>query len=368
MKYNRPSIHPSLVALAILIQLGCGSETAEFELGAGGTGTASMASSNASASSAAGGVAGAGGNAASSVSSSDAATTTSGAGGSTTLPDPEKMGPLSIQEVDATATVAATGNQVPIHVAHPVMGGPYPTVVLGHGFQLPMTQYYSYIKQLASFGYVAIAVDFPASFVGNKHTTNAKDLLGALDWAAANLSGLADTSVAGASGHSLGGKAALLAASMDTRVQASMTLDPVDSAMNCSPSDCPDVSALLPLGIPTAFVGETIDSVGALQACAPAADNFMTFYANANAPSIAFDVLGANHMSFLDNPASCGLPCVFCNAAQVDGATVTKISRALMVAFYERHLKGKVGYDLYLTGATAQQRYVDTGFITIQSK
>ncbi len=298
---------------------------------------------------------------------------TGGGGTTSEVSDPNLDGPHTVAELDDQTTVAETGNEVAIHCAYPTDGpssGPYPVVVFGHGFQLPPTQYYEYLTRLASFGYVALTVDFPAGFIGNKHVDNAADLLGGLDWAesSATVSAIADTSNAGATGHSLGGKASLLAATMDARIKATITLDPVDSAMNCSAQDCPDVSAMMPLQIPTGFVGETIDSTGLFQACAPAEDNFQTFYAGTTAPSLIVDVLGANHMSFLDDPSSCGLQCSFCNDATVPSETVTALSRSFIVAFYERHLKGNTGYDTYLTGAEAQSRYVDTGTATVDHK
>ncbi|MCC6523390.1 MAG: hypothetical protein IT373_12095 [Polyangiaceae bacterium] len=304
----------------------------------------------------------------------------SGTGGSGTggnppaAPDPNLDGPYTYAELDAGFTVAATGHQVAIHCAYPTAGpdaGPYPVVVFGHGFQLPPSQYYGYVRRLASFGYVALTVDFPAGFVGNKHTDNARDLVAGLDWAAQapELAGKADTTHAGASGHSLGGKAALLGATYDARIDAAIALDPVDSAMQCSAQDCPDVSALMPgLAIPTGFVGELTDATGGFQACAPAADNYTTFYAGAQSPSLEVTVVGANHMSFLDDVASCGFTCSFCNAATLDNATVNGLGRAYVVAFYERWLRGLDAYDSYLTGALAEARYVGPGLVTLQSK
>jgi len=39
-----------------------------------------------------------------------------------------------------------------------------------------------------------------------------------------------------------------------------------------------------------------------------------------------------------------------------------------MVAFYERHLRGNVAYDTYLTGADAKARYVTTNQAALVSK
>jgi hypothetical protein len=44
------------------------------------------------------------------------------------------------------------------------------------------------------------------------------------------------------------------------------------------------------------------------------------------------------------------------------------MARAFVVAFYRRHLNGEAEYDLYLTGAEAQARYVETGLVAIESK
>lgn len=291
---------------------------------------------------------------------------------SSPVPDPNADGPFTFAETDATAKIASTGDSVAVHVAYPTSAGPFPIVVVAHGFQLPSSQYYGYVKRLASFGYVALTVDYPNSFTGNDNPREAKDLVGAIDWANADpgLGPKIDDARAGMSGHSLGGKLALLAATYDSRVKASFVLDPVDGATGgCTQPQCVNVKDLMPsLSIPTGFVGETTDSTSNLQACAPASDNFATFYAKTNAPSLEVTALGANHMSFLDDVSTCGLVCSFCNAATAPNAQITGMSRALMVAFYERHLRGNVAYDAYLTGAQAQARYVATSQATITSK
>ena len=100
----------------------------------------------------------------------------------------------------------------------------------------------------------------------------------------------------------------------------------------------------LPADVPLGFVGETLDGSGGFMPCAPQADNFLSFFAAAAAPALAVTVNGANHMSFLDDVASCGFTCSFCNMATLDNATVNGMSRAYAVAFYERHLRNNTGY------------------------
>jgi dienelactone hydrolase len=291
-----------------------------------------------------------------------------GTGGAAPVADPNLDGPFAITEIDAVAMVPETGHQVPIHCAYPTAGpapGPFPVVLFGKGFQMPVTQYFNYLRRLATFGYVALTVDFPLDVFAPSHVQCAKDMIGGLHWAATQPQLQANVNHAGATGHSLGGKLSLLTATLDPRIKASITLDPVDSAVNCAPQECPDVSSLVPsLGIPTGFLGETLDGAS----CAPTADNYATFYASANAPSFSVTVLGASHTSFLDDVFACGPPCSFCFPASVPNAQVTAMSRAYVVAFYERHLRNNAGYDAYLTGAEAQARYVTTGQATIESK
>jgi chlorophyllase len=362
-----------LVALScVSLTAGCG--------GDGDTTATSQGTSAAASTTGAGTTAGSGGAATTTTATGaggSSSGSSSGAGGGTMgVSDPNLDGPYPFKEIDDTTTVAATGHMVPIHCAYPTGGpsaGPYPVILVAHGFQLPPAQYNGYVKRLASFGYVALTADFPASFFGINNVENARDLLGGLDWATtrAELAGKADVTRAGATGHSLGGKVAFLAATMDARIKAAITLDPVDGAMNCTPQDCPDVSDLMPtLTIPTGMLGETLDASGGLggMSCAPLVNNYTTFYAGAKTPSLAVTVAGANHMSFLDSVATCGLTCAFCNAATAPNAQVNGLARAYVVAFYERHLRGDLAYDTYLTGAQAQARYVTTNQATIQSK
>lgn len=272
--------------------------------------------------------------------------------------------------------MSTTGHSFAVRCYYPTSGGPYPVVLVAHGFQLPPAQYAKTTEHLAGYGHVACTVDYPAGFTAD-HLAGAQDLSGALDFVLAAsaasgnpLSGLVDPSEVGMMGHSLGGKLSVLAASLDSRVGAVLGLDPVDTSTLCSPAKCPDASDKLPLPIPTAFLGETLDATAGLggQACAPKADNFETFYAKASSPSIQVTLEGANHMSFLDDPSSCGLTCSFCKQATMAQATALGITRGYAVSFFERYLKGRVEYDTWLTGAEAQKKWVATSQIQLVSK
>lgn len=196
-----------------------------------------------------------------------------GAGGASTVPDPDLDGPYTVAELTDKIDVASSGDKgLDVHCFYPTAGpsaGPYPVIVVGHGFSIPGFEYDSYLKRLGTFGYVALTVEYPGSIqAGVNNVKQAQDMIGGLDWAGkkAELTGKADTGTAGMSGHSLGGKVAFLAATMDARVKAAITLDPIDGSMNCTPQNCPDVSDLMPtLTIPTAMLGETTDASGGLE-------------------------------------------------------------------------------------------------------
>ena len=392
MKLSRTLLLPLLVLLPTIAA--CGSDTTAFTEGSGasdsgssnnggsggdggngasgGTGASGGSGGSTSTSSQTGGGGSGGGNGGSGGSATTSSTSSTTSTGE--VLDPSKDGPYQTATKDDQLT---SGNeQIPVHCVYPTGGpeaGPYPVVVIAHGFQLPPSQYYKYAQRLATFGYVALTVDFPTGFLTVDNPGNAADLLAGLDWAEAELPGVANADLAGMTGHSLGGKLSLLAATTDDRVKASIVLDPVDGGGGpgggCNPPGCVDVSALMSnLSIPTGFLGETTDAMGGFQPCAPAAENFLTFFANAQSPSLAVTIKGANHMSFLDDVASCGFTCNFCNAATLDNATVNGMSRAYVVAFYERYLRNNTGYDTYLTGAKAQELYVTPGIATIESK
>jgi predicted dienelactone hydrolase len=359
----------------VLCLAGCGSDSDADGAKAGSGGSAgSVATGGSAGSVASGGSAGsiATGGSAGSVASGGSG----GSAGGAAFSDPTQAGPFSTTAFDGTATVTATGHSVPMHCVVPDDVVPHPLVIIAHGFQLPASQYYGYALRLGSHGYVACTADFPAGFSPN-HAQSAQDLSGALDWvlgantAAGNpLSGKVDPALVGVMGHSLGGKLAVLAAASDTRFRAVLGLDPVDSSMLCNPTDCPDASSALPLPIPTAFLGETLDATAGLggQACAPAADNFQTFYANATAPSYGFTLNGANHMSFLDDPSTCGLVCSFCQPATLSHDDAIGIARATTVAFFERRLRNRPEYESFLTGADVNALWVASGKLAIESK
>jgi predicted dienelactone hydrolase len=161
----------------------------------------------------------------------------------------------------------------------------------------------------------------------------------------------------------------MMVALEDRRIQAAFAIDPVDGPpappATCAQGLCPDVSAMIAaatdFGIPTGFIGETVATESIMTGapvCAPAEENFATFYEASPNPSFSVEIFGASHMSFLDKPQ---IPAMICKASagpEAD-ALANAAAKAFMVAFFERYLKDDAAYETYLTGAAAQDRYVN---------
>ena len=253
--------------------------------------------------------------------------------------------------------------------------GPYPVIVLTHGFQLSPVDYVSYGEHLASWGYVTILPRFPGNFLSSPTHAELNDSLAdVLDWldtSPSALGGVADPSKLGLSGHSMGGKISLLLATQDARVDAVFAIDPVDAGPpgGGSPADYPSVAPELmsALTVPTVLLGELQNAVagGFGPACAPAGENFQSYYSSATNPVMEIEVLGASHMSFLDNP-SC-LVCTFCPSGTDDPQVSKSLTREFMTAFFESELNEEAWPAAWL-GGDELVALESAGLIAAQSK
>lgn len=272
--------------------------------------------------------------------------------------DPSRPGPFAVGRFSDVIR-ASSANDVPIDCRFgETSPEPRPLVLIAPGFGIGVEQYVRYADRLASHGFLACLVDYPTGLLAH-HAENARDLGAVLDALLApgrvSPGGVPDPVATGLMGHSLGGKLAFLLAADDARVAAVFGLDPVDGSVLCPPSRCPDATDRLPLGVPVAVVGETLDARSSRgQACAPADDNFQTFFEASASPALEVDVFGANHVSFLDDRAQCGLPCRFCNAPRIEDEAAGEVARRFMVAFFRRHLMGELEQQTFLTGAEAR--------------
>ena len=156
--------------------------------------------------------------------------------------NPAERGHYGIAEFREHLVDASRGREMDLLVLYPLATGDaevpaagFPLIAFNHGFLLRGDLYRSYGEHLASHGFVVALPTYPMSFYGLNHSALALDVRYVIDQCLAldantksPLRGLVDESSIGASGHSLGGKLALLEAVTDSRIRAVATLDPVD--------------------------------------------------------------------------------------------------------------------------------------------
>jgi predicted dienelactone hydrolase len=276
----------------------------------------------------------------------DASGTTDGSssmidGSTSTSDDPANNGPNQVAMSTVSIPGATTGRTLPATVFTPTGGASRPLVVISPGFQMARAQYTSYATHLATWGFVAVLTDYADTGFFADHAKLAADIPAVITWALADQTLAIDPAKIAVSGHSLGGKMSVFAASLDPRIKAVVAWDPVDSN---SPSVAPEKMTSLTAAI--AVVGETTNASGGGMPCAPAADNFQQFYMAAPSPAIAITVMGADHMDWVDDP-SCGF-CGFCTAGSASPDLSRKVTRRLDVAWLRRHLFADTTMDVWL--------------------
>lgn len=283
--------------------------------------------------------------------------------GGGSMADPAADGPYATSAAIDDVVVRGT-RRTPVSALVPTLppGETAPLVVFLPGFQLRSDQYAETLRRIASHGFVVVGADPPGSFFSVSHVENASDAIAAIDWALAtpSVAPSVDATRIAMMGHSLGGKVSVMAAARDVRIDAVLLLDPVNGGAGPSgySAAAPDIvpEQVTPLAIPFGIFGETLDGSGGGMPCAPAAQNYATFYdaaAAGSAPWAAeWTLTGANHMQFLDDRASCGLICSFCAMPSAADAAVLAAVRTLSVAYLRRHLRGETAMDAWLTGAS----------------
>ncbi|MBP9203857.1 MAG: alpha/beta hydrolase [Kofleriaceae bacterium] len=260
--------------------------------------------------------------------------------GTTTATDPALDGTATVSERTATIPGATAGRQVTATVYTPSSPGPRPLVVISPGFQMARTQYASYARHLATWGFAVVLADYAGSLFPN-HQDLAADVRAVITWALADSALAADPTKVATAGHSLGGKVSTLVAIADDRVRAVVAWDPVDSNAPSAIDGLGGTSAAI------AVVGETTNGSGGFMPCAPAADNFTQFYAAAGSPALQMTMVGADHMDWVDDPG-CPL-CGFCTAGTLAPSVVRTASRRLDVAWLRRHLLADMAMEPWLT-------------------
>ncbi|MCY7419063.1 MAG: dienelactone hydrolase family protein [Chloroflexi bacterium] len=226
---------------------------------------------------------------------SGAAQSASGAAQSTPSPGPA----FSVRDV----TVAVGERSFDARVYAPSVAGPHPVIVFGHGYLATVERYDSTLSALARAGFLVVA---PRSGDGlfPDHAAFAADFSVVLDWLETQdadpgswLHGSVLHGAYGASGHSMGGGASLLAAAADPRFVTVANL----AAAETRPSA---IAVMSSITAPVLLIGGSEDAI------APVADHQLPlFEAKTNGPAQLRVIQGGSHCGFLDPDALLALAC-----------------------------------------------------------
>ncbi|MEZ4389995.1 MAG: hypothetical protein R3A48_02775 [Polyangiales bacterium] len=296
-----------------------------------------------------------------------------------TAPPDASVGPVFNYAASGPNAVEVWNGPVPgtegnARVFYPRGGGGarFPLVVFAHGFQLNVSNFDVLLRHVAAWGYVVASVDYPGTILGTDHRDVASAIRAArASFAMGRVSGFpaaasVDAARAVAMGHSLGGKAAIMAILDDAAFVAGVALDPVDDNAvgrvdDAHPSVAPERMGAL--RVPLALFGASQSRCGFLgQSCAPEASNWQTFARSApsGARVATYPLLRFGHNDFVDT--SCGLPCLACARGAAPLTTRELAVRALTVGFLERYTKDVRSAQAYVDGAV-RDSLVSTGVL-----
>lgn len=253
------------------------------------------------------------------------------------VPDLSQPGPFTVAQRTVTITrsnsttftavlwypATSTASTAPLDPA----GAPYPAISFGHGFLQTVDRYASTLRHLASHGYLMIATTSEGGLFPN-HSNFALDIRQCLTWleqqnalSSSFLFQGVRTDAFGLSGHSMGGGASILAAAADPRIVAVATL----AAADTNPSS---IQAAANVAVPLALIAGSSDTI------TPPATTNNPIFSSARAPKVRQTITGGWHCGFQD--AS-----VFgCDSGPMPRAEQLALTRQLLTAFFNLHLKG----------------------------
>jgi len=204
--------------------------------------------------------------------------------------------------------------------------GPAPAVSFGHGFLSAVDLYDSTMDHLASHGYIVIATTSEGGFLPN-HANFALDIRQCLTWLEQQdalksswLFGAVNQDAFGASGHSMGGGAAALAAAADVRIKCMATL----AAAETNPSAA---AAAGNVQRPARFIVGSQDTI-------VAPGTTQNQYTACDAPRQFVTITGGSHCGFIDSAI------IACDSGSISRAEQLAKTRALLLEFFDTHLRG----------------------------
>lgn len=261
--------------------------------------------------------------------------------------DPASPGAYPVAYTDVS--VSAAGRSYSARVWYPgttaganapVAQGLHPGLAFGHGFFQDISKYESTLRHYASWGFITVTPKSQGGLAPS-HTGFADDLNAGLTWlttqnstTGSRFAGTVDTGRYAVSGHSMGGGAALLAASRNPAVKTVTTL----AAAETNPSA---VTASAALTVPAQYVGGSKDTIAGVEG------NQRKMYDAKPAPTQLRVITGGFHCGFTDSNG------FGCDSGSVTRAEQQRLTRSVTTTY----LLHTLGLDASLrdqVGAAAQ--------------
>eukprot|EP00344_Euplotes_crassus_P005108 CAMPEP_0196999424 /NCGR_PEP_ID=MMETSP1380-20130617/4607_1 /TAXON_ID=5936 /ORGANISM="Euplotes crassus, Strain CT5" /LENGTH=279 /DNA_ID=CAMNT_0042416345 /DNA_START=60 /DNA_END=899 /DNA_ORIENTATION=+ len=267
---------------------------------------------------------------------------------------------------------------VTIEVTYPTTEGKFPLAIFSNGYNIDMRQYRNYAERFASWGYVGVRWNPKEGALGGvTQATRGKMAAVLVDWAFEEtnnprsvLYGKIDVTLGVVqSGHSLGGKTALLGAIDHPSVVGMVLFDPVDCPPPMPPGlpysdDNPNaISMMNRTKAVGAFIGAELGDRGELIPCAPVECNYERYYGNDTSPAWQVMVVGAGHSQWTDNAGSGGPGGCFDGPQKAE--IVHMVSHTAMIAWAEFAVYKK---DITYWTTTWIQEMRNAGYVTYQYK
>ncbi|MBQ3368059.1 hypothetical protein IJG44_04045 [bacterium] len=273
------------------------------------------------------------------------------------------LGPYFVNIIDVASGTDGAPRQFRIYEPTGAEGN-IPVIHFLHGFMYKIAYYDDFLTHLASHGFIVVSSQSSHSMMGGDTTiVEAEKVATFLDWLKQNIqskvSVTADVEHFGVSGHSRGGKVTNRVLNNDPTIATSFFgVDPVDSAPPLGGSSDPTS-----LSDPVQFTGESMflgtekGTEGTLgQACAPAGENSVNFYAKYPSPSHHIIAAGVGHADMVDptDVSACGMYCSTCKGSGDTALNQQFISYTggLMTAFFNFTLKGETQYEALLNDSS----------------
>lgn len=217
------------------------------------------------------------------------------------------------------------------------LGGAYPAIAFGHGFLQTPNRYAGLLAHLASWGFVVIATESQSGLAPD-HGQFAADLsatLTFLERATADqgswLRGAVRIDRFGASGHSMGGGASVVATAADRRIRALANL----AAAETRPSA---LAAMPEVAVPVQLIVGSEDGI-----VAPASTRQL--YEAARPPRLFTTIVGGHHCGFQTDPFPIG-----CDRGSLPAAEQMALTQHLLTAFFRLYLTGDGDWDAVWSG------------------